>query len=53
MGDVTVVACLRDFTGEVTWPWAPTKKPFLAQRFLEARLSSECLEPLIGFLAYL
>jgi len=38
----------------VIWPCVPTQwNIFLTQVFLEIRLSSESLEPMISFLAYL
>jgi len=47
-------ACFRVFLAEVSWHWAPTQPAiFLDKVVLETRLSSESLEPLIGFLAYL
>jgi len=48
MGDVFA------FLAKFTWPWAPTQSViFLIQAFLETGLSSESLESLIDFLAYL
>jgi len=46
--DVIMVACLRDFMAEVTWPWALTQGAIsLAHVFVESRLSSKSLEPLV------
>jgi len=53
-GDVIMLACLHDFMAEVTWHWwQPNWPTFWLKVFMESRLSSESLEPLIGFLAYL
>jgi len=41
------------FLAEITWPWAPTQRAIFWLNFLESRLSSQFLELLIGFLAYL
>jgi len=47
-------SCFRDFMADVTWPWAPTQEAiFLDQVFLESRLSSGSLDPLIDFVIYL
>ena len=46
--------CFRDFWAKFTWPWAPTQRAiFLAKVVYGSRLSSESLEHLIVFLAYL
>jgi len=54
VGDVIMGACLCHFMTEVTWPWVSIQQAiFWLKLFLESRLSSESLEPLIGLLAYL
>ena len=41
------------FLAKFTWSWAPTQGYFWTHVFLETRLKSPSLQPLIGFLAYL
>jgi len=53
-GDVTSGGVISVFWAYFTRPWMPIQwANFFAQVFVETRLSSESLEPLIGFLAYL
>jgi len=54
VGDVIIGPCFHAVLAEVTYPWAPTQKAtFLAEVFVESRLSCESSEPLTGLLAYL
>jgi len=47
-------ACFRDFLDEFTWPGCQPNGPHIWLKFFfKSRLSSESLESLIGFLAYL
>ena len=53
MGDVTSGGTFA-FLVNFTRPWAPIQRAnVLAEVFLESKISSESLEPLIDFLAYL
>jgi len=50
VGYVVMGACLCDFMADITWPWVPTQQAFFWLKiFLESRLPSESLEPLISF----
>jgi len=47
-------ACFGEILAEVSWRWATTQGTIFGVKFfLATRLSSECCESLLGFLAYL